>query len=462
MKRIKIFKAYFILWLFVYFLAVSNIETFKEYFYSTLTFNIAIVSILAIGTFMILKGSRDLTMITGTFGVLMYKKRDINRYIEGIEKYFPSNIATKIRSRAEEGMLLFTESEKEEILAWIDEKFNNQNKYNNFFIGTVLMIGLLGTFSGLLGSIASMSDIVSSLAGSDVDIGKVMAGFSIPLSNMAVGFGSSLFGVISAILLSIKGYILNKAQATLLEGVENWLNEKTVASAGDDQKSPALLPQETLNSVQQSFMEHFIEEMSGLRAELRLIGASHTSLKKEMARRTSEMQKNYASQHELMSTLGDTMSRLATTVAHNSELNQNYYNEVKILRNESANQIESLTQIQKATIKNIQLLTEGLRETDATQKQHNKIATQHHAELQSMMLHQQERDNERKVEFFQLVDTLDALNKSIKRSIDNLNLTQKRVQYDKDASKEGKKQNSKLTDYLQHHFKSFKTEEKAD
>ena len=53
MKRLKIFKAYFVLWLFVYFIAISNIETFKLYFLSTLTFNIAIVSLLSIGSFMI-------------------------------------------------------------------------------------------------------------------------------------------------------------------------------------------------------------------------------------------------------------------------------------------------------------------------------------------------------------------------------------------------------------------------
>ena len=75
MKRLKIFKAFFVLWLFVYFIAVSNLETFKLYFLSTLTFNIAIVALLAIGSFMLFKAAKDLTMVAGTFGVLMYKRK---------------------------------------------------------------------------------------------------------------------------------------------------------------------------------------------------------------------------------------------------------------------------------------------------------------------------------------------------------------------------------------------------
>ena len=228
MKRLKIFKAYFVLWLFVYFIAISNLETFKLYFLSTLTFNIAIVAILSIGTFMIFKAAKELTMVTGTFGVLMYKRGDLSFYLKGIEKVFPSTIAEKILSRAKSGTMLFTKQESDDILAWLEEKYSNQNKYNNFFIGTVLMIGLLGTFAGLLGSIASMGAIVSSLAGSNVDIGKIMADFAIPLSSMAVGFGSSLFGVISAILLSIKGYLLNKAQEALLKSIEAQKDEVEV------------------------------------------------------------------------------------------------------------------------------------------------------------------------------------------------------------------------------------------
>jgi len=279
MKRIKIFKAYFVLWTFVYFIAYSNKETFIEYFMSTLTFNIVIFTILAIGTFMLFKASKDITMLAGTFGVLMYKKNNLLFYLRGLEKILPSTIARKIQHRVEKNHLMFTQQEADDLLGWMDEKFSNQNKYNNFFIGTVLMIGLLGTFAGLLGAIGSMSSIVASLAGDNIDIGKIMAGFSGPLSSMAVGFGSSLFGVISAIILSIKGYILNKSQASLIEGVENWLNSKILDSIDD---STATTPTNDLEDRQKSFVDIFIESIDTLSHKINELSKSNEELKKDL------------------------------------------------------------------------------------------------------------------------------------------------------------------------------------
>jgi len=279
MKRIKIFKAYFILWTFIYFIGYSNKETFVEYFMSTLTFNIVIFTILGIGSIMLLKASKDISMLAGTFGVLMYKKNNLSFYLHGLENVLPSTIANKIKNRVDTNRLLFTQQETEDLLGWMDEKFSNQNKYNNFFIGTVLMIGLLGTFAGLLGSIGSMSSIVASLAGDNIDIGKIMAGFSGPLSSMAVGFGSSLFGVISAIILSIKGYILNRSQASLMEGVENWLNSKVVESVDD---SIALTPVNELKDHQKSFMDLFLETMDTLSKRIENISNSNETFKREL------------------------------------------------------------------------------------------------------------------------------------------------------------------------------------
>ncbi len=283
MKRIKIFKAYFVLWLFVYFIAVANWDTFVTYFTSTLTFNIAIVSLLTIGTIMLLKAAKEVTMLAGTFGVLMYKKKNISFYLKGIEKILPTNFAQKIVKRVEAGNLMFTQQEKEDLLAWMSDTFANQNKYNNFFIGTVLMIGLLGTFAGLLGAIGSMGGIVKSLAGSNVDIGKIMAGFAGPLGSMAVGFGSSLFGVISAILMSIKGYLLNKAQANLSEGVEDWLNKITLEVAPDESGAVALTPANTLEAHQESFVDIFLEKISLLTKEINQVANSNKKVEAKLS-----------------------------------------------------------------------------------------------------------------------------------------------------------------------------------
>ncbi len=361
MKRIKIFKAYFILWLFVYFIAVANWDTFVIYFTSTLTFNIAIVSLLAIGTFMLLRAAKEIVMMAGTFGVLMYKKNNISFYLKGIEKVLPTNFADKILKRVEGGNLMFTQQEKEDLLAWMSDTFANQNKYNNFFIGTVLMIGLLGTFAGLLGAIGSMGGIVKSLAGSNVDIGKIMAGFAGPLGSMAVGFGSSLFGVISAILMSIKGYLLNKAQANLSEGVENWLNKITLETSPDESGAVALTPANSLEAHQQSFVDIFLDKISHLTKEINQVSYSNKKVEQKISSvvevMIAQMQEDKKISKELTHSL-NTLLKQSNDINSYIDKNNKYAKASVILQKDSLaelknfkNSYEEIKQTQKSFLK---------------------------------------------------------------------------------------------------------------
>jgi hypothetical protein len=402
MKRLKIFKAYFVLWLFVYFIAISNLETFKLYFMSTLTFNIAIVSLLAIGTFMILKAAKDLTMVTGTFGVLMYKKGDISFYLKGIEKIFPSNIADKIKSRAESGTMLFTQQESEDILAWLEEKYSNQNKYNNFFIGTVLMIGLLGTFAGLLGSISSMGSIVSSLAGSDVDIGKIMGDFAIPLSSMAVGFGSSLFGVISAILLSIKGYLLNKAQESLFAGVENWLQSKTVEKISDDNKAGALMPLTTLESHQKSYMDIFVEQIALLSHEMKEISEVNRGFQMAFIETIQTLKSDSKEERELLYAMKNSLEDIAKT--HQESL--------KVISNQKRD-LKRVEKMQERELQTLKTLSERMEGSEQALQRREHIIT-------NMVLKQEKKEQANQMHIFQMADSLESMDKNIKKRLQTI------------------------------------------
>ncbi len=401
MKRLKIFKAYFVLWLFVYFIAITNIDTFKEYFLSTLTFNIAIVSLLGIGTFMLLKAAKDLTMVAGTFGVIMYKKGDISFYLKGIDKVFPSTIANKIAKRAKSRMLFFTQQEADDILAWLEEKFSNQNKYNNFFIGTVLMIGLLGTFAGLLGAISSMGGIVSSLAGSNVDIGKIMAGFASPLSSMAVGFGSSLFGVISAVLLSIKGYLLNKAQESLISGVENWLQDRVVESVDED-KGESITTSLMLEERKKSYMDIFIDHLSQFNTQM------------------SKLSDENRDMHIALKSIVDELkNQSAINIKHLERIN---------------NSFETLDQTNKESIKYMLSLGEGLKSISSSQEIYREDIQRRDYLLTNIINKMEKKDEELKLGLFEIVDAIENMDRNINsknRSIEKLlkeqNYSKKRV-----------------------------------
>ena len=320
MKRLKIMKAYAVMWLFIYFLISSNLEAMTVFFFATLTFNLAVLTILVIGIIVIMRSSINLVMLAGTFGILAYKKDNLSFYLQGIDKIMPANIAHMFHSRAEKGVLLFTSEESRAVVEWIDEKFSHQNRYVNYFIGTSLMIGLLGTFTGLLVSIDEMGKIILSLSG-DIDLGKVIRDFAGPLGGMATGFGSSLFGVVSAIILGLMGYILNKNQETLIEGVEDWLKGRIIDSGGAA-SAPATMGGDTggqLPDHRASFMDVFIDNISALSKEMAKIAQTNERLHTITIASVQQDRDEHELSYDLFTSINENLQNIDTNSAIQSE-----------------------------------------------------------------------------------------------------------------------------------------------
>ena len=316
MKRLKIMKAYAVLWLFIYFLVYSNLEAMKVFFFATLTFNLAVLTVLTIGIIVIMRSSTSLVMLAGTFGALAYKKDNLEFYIQSIDKIMPANIAHMFHSRAQKGVLLFTSEESRAVVEWIDEKFSNQNRYINYFIGTSLMIGLLGTFTGLLVAIDQMGKIILSLSG-DIDIAAVIRSFSGPLGGMATGFGSSLFGVISAIILGIMGYILNKNQEVLIEGVEDWLKGRIIDSGPTGAVAtldPTGATAEQLPEHRSSFIDVFIDNIAALTKAMAEISQTNERLHSITIASVQQARDEHETNYELFEDMNKNLVGISTSV----------------------------------------------------------------------------------------------------------------------------------------------------
>ncbi len=320
MKRLKIIKSYAVLALFIYFLVYSNLEAMTTFFFATLTFNLAVLTILTVGVIVILKSTMNLVMLAGTFGILAYKKDNLSFYLEGIEKIMPANIAHMFHSRAEKGVLLFTSEESRAVVEWIDEKFSHQNRYINYFISTSLMIGLLGTFTGLLVSIDQMGTIILSLSG-DIDLGEVIRSFAGPLGGMAIGFGSSLFGVVSAIILGIMGYILNKNQEQLIEGVEDWLKGRIIDSGGATASAgmPGVSAGGELPEHRSSFMDIFIDNIASLTQEMAKISVTNERLHTITIASVQQTRNEHEENFEVFESMNKNLLNIAQILNSNSE-----------------------------------------------------------------------------------------------------------------------------------------------
>ena len=130
-----------------------------------------------------------------------------------------------------------------------------------------MMIGLLGTFVGLVEAIDHMGQIIIGL-NDDVDIKQIMRDFSGPISGMAIGFGASLFGVVGAVILGINGYILFRYQDTLISGIEDWLKDRIIETVSSSPSEAVTQAPSELPGQRKSFMDLFIEQMGMLSSEI--------------------------------------------------------------------------------------------------------------------------------------------------------------------------------------------------
>jgi biopolymer transport protein ExbB/TolQ len=266
MKRIKVHKAYFITWLFILYVVYVNAELLGSFFMATVIFSSAIVGFLAVGTLYQFVSGLDIMMLGGTFGALAYKRTGYEFYIRSIDSILPANIAHMLQSRKNQQQMLFTEDESRDIIDWLEHKFAKQKTYINFFINTSMLIGLLGTFVGLVESIDKMGQIILSLNG-DVEISEIMQQFSGPLSGMAIGFGASLFGVVTAVILGLNGYILFRYQDTLISGVEDWLKDRIIDMAPANIEA-SMTSGTDLGGQRKSFMDVYLDQLSLLTTEI--------------------------------------------------------------------------------------------------------------------------------------------------------------------------------------------------
>ena len=132
------------------------------------------------------------------------------------------------------------------ILDSISSRLDESREISRYITGLMIFLGLLGTFWGLIETISSVRNIVSSLSmtGDAMTLfGDLIEGLSAPLRGMGVSFSSSLFGLSAALVLGFLDLQTGQAQNRFYNDLEEWLSSFTRLSsggiAGTDQSVPA-------------------------------------------------------------------------------------------------------------------------------------------------------------------------------------------------------------------------------
>ncbi|MCX7562283.1 flagellar motor protein MotA [Xanthomonadaceae bacterium XH05] len=171
----------------------------------------------------------------------------LQREVEWIEAYRRSNpertleapvlLAPMARMLGQGGrkpQSLSTQSMRS-ILDSIHLRLEEQRDLSRYLVGLLIFLGLLGTFWGLLITIASVGEIIAGLgAGSEATamFDALKSRLQQPLSGMATSFSTSLFGLGCSLVLGLIDLLAGRAANRFYTEVEDWLSGMTRLSSG--------------------------------------------------------------------------------------------------------------------------------------------------------------------------------------------------------------------------------------
>jgi hypothetical protein len=117
------------------------------------------------------------------------------------------------------------------VLEGIRGRMDESREISRYMIGLLIFLGLLGTFWGLLGTIASVGQVIGGLHIGNSDFARVFetlkSGLREPLGGMGTAFSSSLFGLGGSLVLGFLDIQAGHAQNRFFNEMEEWLSGVT-------------------------------------------------------------------------------------------------------------------------------------------------------------------------------------------------------------------------------------------
>jgi len=166
------------------------------------------------------------------------------RWIEGYRRSNPDKKLeppvlmapmAQMLSRTDRRPLSLSTASMRSILDSVHLRLEEQRDLSRYLVGLLIFLGLLGTFWGLLKTIASVSDIIGGLSASGDAVAMfetLKSRLQAPLSGMATSFSTSLFGLAGSLVLGFLDLQASRTSNRFYTEVEDWLSGMTKLSSG--------------------------------------------------------------------------------------------------------------------------------------------------------------------------------------------------------------------------------------
>ena len=218
---VKNFLAYLLFSAILVVIFVTSYETISIYYNANPYINGIILLTLVVGfllyTVKIISLSSEYRFMNSVaFGKLKLNDSSLNSY--PITKSIAKNLGIISSSKTITKTL-------EEILDELLSIIESGKDISKYLINLAVFLGLIGTFYGLLLTIGSVTNVIDGLTIEQQDFGvffnTLRDGLKSPLSGMTIAFSSSLFGLVTSLILGLYDIIIRGTKQSYYEFCEN-------------------------------------------------------------------------------------------------------------------------------------------------------------------------------------------------------------------------------------------------
>ena len=218
---VKNFLAYLLFSAILVVIFVTSYETISIYYNANPYINGIILLTLVVGfllyTVKIISLSSEYRFMNSVaFGKLKLNDSSLNSY--PITKSIAKNLGIISSSMTISKTL-------EEILDELLSTIESGKDISKYLINLAVFLGLIGTFYGLLLTIGSVTNVIDGLSIEQQDFGvffnTLRDGLKSPLSGMTIAFSSSLFGLVTSLILGLYDIIIRGTKQSYYEFCEN-------------------------------------------------------------------------------------------------------------------------------------------------------------------------------------------------------------------------------------------------
>jgi hypothetical protein len=141
---------------------------------------------------------------------------------------------------------------------------------SRYLMNTLILLGLLGTFWGLLQTVSGIGSVIGELNVGDGDLKMVFdtfkEGLRTPLVGMGISFSASLFGLASSLILGFYDLTTGRVQNRLCEDLEDWMTSPHAASI---EESATITTAVAPARYQEAFIQNLSEQLERLQKVFR-------------------------------------------------------------------------------------------------------------------------------------------------------------------------------------------------